>query len=64
MTDEDAFRAAIRAAPDDDAPKLVFADWLDERERHKEAADLRREVDWRRGRVGLPVARYLGPDEG
>ena len=28
---ETAFWAAIAAAPDDDLPKLVFADWLDER---------------------------------
>jgi uncharacterized protein (TIGR02996 family) len=26
-----AFLEAIRAAPDDDGPRLVFADWLDER---------------------------------
>src|SRR5687767_11912611 len=31
MSDRDAFLAAIRAAPDDDAPRLVFADWLAER---------------------------------
>jgi uncharacterized protein (TIGR02996 family) len=30
-TDEQAFLAAIAAAPDDDTPRLVFADWLDER---------------------------------
>ncbi len=29
-TDRDAFMAAILAAPDDDLPRLVFADWLDE----------------------------------
>jgi uncharacterized protein (TIGR02996 family) len=28
---EAAFWAAIAAAPEDDLPKLVFADWLDER---------------------------------
>jgi uncharacterized protein (TIGR02996 family) len=31
MTDEAALIAAIRAAPDDDAPRLVYADWLTER---------------------------------
>ena len=31
MSDEDAFHAAIDAAPEDAAPRLVFADWLDER---------------------------------
>jgi uncharacterized protein (TIGR02996 family) len=30
-TDESAFLAAVRAAPADLAPRLVFADWLDER---------------------------------
>jgi len=31
MFDEDAFLRAIVAAPDDCAPRLVYADWLDER---------------------------------
>jgi uncharacterized protein (TIGR02996 family) len=31
MTEEAAFVAAILAAPRDDTPRLVFADWLDER---------------------------------
>jgi uncharacterized protein (TIGR02996 family) len=35
MPPEEAFRAAIVAAPDDDTPRLVFADWLDE---HGDAA--------------------------
>src|SRR4051812_48918640 len=30
MTDRAAFLAAIAANPDDDLPRLVFADWLDE----------------------------------
>ena len=30
MFDARPFIAAIRAAPDDDAPRLVFADWLAE----------------------------------
>ena len=29
--DRDAFLAAVRAAPDDDLPRLVYADWLEER---------------------------------
>jgi uncharacterized protein (TIGR02996 family) len=29
--DEDSFRAAIAAAPRDDGPRLVFADWLEQR---------------------------------
>lgn len=31
MTEEDALIAAIKAAPNDDLPRLVYADWLDER---------------------------------
>ena len=30
MTDRDGFLAAIIAQPDDDVPRLVYADWLDE----------------------------------
>ena len=30
MSDEDALLAAINANPDDDTPRLVYADWLDE----------------------------------
>jgi uncharacterized protein (TIGR02996 family) len=30
MPDATPFLAAIRAAPDDDAPRLIYADWLDE----------------------------------
>src|SRR6478752_6735261 len=30
MTDEAAFLEAIRAAPNDLAPRLVYADWLDD----------------------------------
>lgn len=36
--DEQAFLAAIVAAPDDDTPRLVFADWLDERAEGDDAA--------------------------
>src|SRR5262249_25749649 len=31
MTEEDAFISAILASPCDDAPRLMFADWLEER---------------------------------
>lgn len=30
MTERDAFLRAIAASPDDDAPRLIFSDWLDE----------------------------------
>jgi uncharacterized protein (TIGR02996 family) len=31
MTDRDAFLRAIGANPDDDAPRLIFSDWLEEK---------------------------------
>lgn len=34
-SDQAAFLAAIRAAPDDDTPRLVYADWLQEQEERK-----------------------------
>ena len=30
LSDRDALLAAIRANPDEDTPRLMFADWLDE----------------------------------
>ena len=30
MTDRDAFIAAIAANPQEDAPRLAFADWIEE----------------------------------
>jgi uncharacterized protein (TIGR02996 family) len=30
MTDRDDLHRAVRAAPEDDAPRLIYADWLDE----------------------------------
>jgi uncharacterized protein (TIGR02996 family) len=41
-SDESALWGAIEAAPADDAPWLVYADWLDDHERDREAANIRR----------------------
>ncbi len=30
MTEEEAFLEDIRSAPEDDAPRLVYADWLED----------------------------------
>jgi uncharacterized protein (TIGR02996 family) len=43
-TDHDAFLRAIRARPDDALPRLIFADWLDERGLAGEAEWLRADV--------------------
>lgn len=44
MSGRDAFLAAISAAPDDDAPKLIYADWLEEHGNEAEARQWRQAV--------------------
>lgn len=69
ITDDEAFVRAIVAAPADEAPRLVYADWLDERGDPR-GAYLRAEVEFfRQGGPGLPkksihewVARWKGVD--
>src|SRR5262245_10726118 len=39
MTNQKSLLAAIRAAPEDDAPRVVYADWLEE---HGDEVDLAR----------------------
>jgi uncharacterized protein (TIGR02996 family) len=34
MTQDEAFLEAIREQPDDDAPRLIYADWLEEHGGH------------------------------
>src|SRR4051812_31182343 len=41
MNLQDAFLQAVRAAPDEDAPRLLYADWLDERGEHGHAEVIR-----------------------
>jgi uncharacterized protein (TIGR02996 family) len=41
MSDRAALVAAVAAAGDDDLPKLVFADWLDENGEPDRATDVR-----------------------
>jgi uncharacterized protein (TIGR02996 family) len=49
MDDEQALLAAIKAAhPDEDTPRLVYADWLDEHDRGGHAAATRLAVELRR----------------
>jgi uncharacterized protein (TIGR02996 family) len=42
---EAALRAAVAAAPDDDTPRLVYADWLDEHGRPDYACFIREQID-------------------
>ncbi len=57
MTPEDAFLAAISAAPQDMLPRLVYADWLDERNDPR-ASYLRFEVERHRAEL---VSKSLEP---
>lgn len=57
MTEEDAFSAAILAAPRDDLPRLVFADWLDERGGPGDAA----RAEFIRLTVGDPDTTFWPP---
>ena len=43
-----ALFAAVCAAPDDDTPRLVLADWLDEHDDPHRAAHMRAEVQLHR----------------
>src|SRR5579885_2432380 len=45
MTDRDAFLRAICDRPDDDTPRLVFADWLEEHGESKRAEFIRTQVE-------------------
>jgi uncharacterized protein (TIGR02996 family) len=44
MTDDAALLAAVAAAPDDDLPRLVYADWLDENGQPERAEFVRAQV--------------------
>ena len=52
MSDATALLAAIRAAPDDDAPRLIYADWLDEHGQPERAEFIR---------VQIELARHESP---
>ncbi|HEX3148978.1 MAG TPA: TIGR02996 domain-containing protein [Gemmataceae bacterium] len=45
MTDADALLQSILAAPDDDAPRLIYADWLDEHGDADRAAFIRAQIE-------------------
>jgi uncharacterized protein (TIGR02996 family) len=45
MSDEDALLAAIAAHPEEDTPRLAYADWLDEHGRHARADFIRLQVE-------------------
>jgi uncharacterized protein (TIGR02996 family) len=49
MSDEDAFLRAICEQPDEDTPRLAFADWLDEHDRPERAEFIRVQCERARG---------------
>ena len=63
MTDRHAFIAAIKAAPDDDAPRLIYADWLDEQGESERAEFIRVQVELERkfpNWHGMPADAFSG----
>lgn len=57
MSDGDALIRSILAAPADDAPRLVYADWLDERGRAEDAEFIRVQVEL--ARLGFDGAFHV-----
>jgi uncharacterized protein (TIGR02996 family) len=45
MTQDEAFLATILAAPDDDVPRLVYADWLDDQGQSDRAEMIREQIE-------------------
>src|SRR5437870_2291421 len=56
MSDRDALLAAIRAQPDEDTPRLIFADWLDENDESQRAAFVRAQIELARTPPWEPFA--------
>ena len=52
MTEQDALLEAVFAAPADDLPRLVYADWLDDHGEAAHAAFIRAQIE---------LGRYAGP---
>ena len=56
MSDRDALLAAVFARPADDAPRLVYADWLDEHGEPAQAAFIRAQIEL--ARTDLSAAEH------
>src|SRR5947209_6043535 len=62
MSESDPFLAAILGAPDDDLPRLIYADWLDERGDPARAEFILLQVELARLPIREPLRRrYLKP---
>jgi uncharacterized protein (TIGR02996 family) len=65
MSEYDVFLAAICENPDDDTPRLVLADWLEERDQLERAAFIRAQVELARTPAWEPFAvlcKWRRPD--
>lgn len=58
LSDRAAMLRTILEHPEDDAPRLVYADWLDEQGEHERAEFIRDQI---RGVSYWPVSRQAGP---
>jgi uncharacterized protein (TIGR02996 family) len=54
MSDEDALLSAIIANPDEDTPRLVYADWLDENGQPERAEFIRVQIELESVELGSP----------
>jgi uncharacterized protein (TIGR02996 family) len=59
MSDRRAFLEAIRAAPEDDTPRLIYADWLEE---HGQGETDRDRAEFIRAQCALARLRYGSPE--
>jgi uncharacterized protein (TIGR02996 family) len=64
MSDRDALIAAVLANPDDDLPRLVYADWCDEHGDPDRAAFIRLQVEAARAEPFGPAWRSAGDQAG
>src|SRR5262245_2184200 len=58
-SDAEALWAAVLANPEDDAPRLVYADWLDEHGQPERAAFIRLQIEWARAPKHDPIRVVL-----
>ena len=70
MTDQDALLRALCEAPEDDAPRLIYADWLDEHGDPMQAEFIRRHIamgprqlPWWRDEEAAPIRGVWNPSK-
>src|SRR5262245_62365046 len=59
MITEPGFLRAIAEQPDDDAPRLIYADWLEEHNETERAEFIRAQVELARSKADSPHRRRL-----